>query len=102
MACFGPLEIPTCDENGLCWDQKLVKNGSKMCFFSKNDPTAFGLPKQVKCAYFNPIVIHFGPFEVTECFENGLFWGRKMGQNVFSQKQSWTLWSAKTSEMSLF
>ena len=31
-------------ENGLFWDKKWVKNGSKMCF-SKNDPTPFGVHK---------------------------------------------------------
>ena len=41
------LEKPKGLENGLFCDQKWVKNGSKMCF-SKNDPTPFGVPKQVK------------------------------------------------------
>ena len=33
---FGPWKIPKWLENGLFWDQKWVKNGSKMCF-SKSD-----------------------------------------------------------------
>ena len=41
-ALCGPPEIPKCLENGLFWDQKWVKNGSKMCF-SKNDPRSFGV-----------------------------------------------------------
>ena len=32
VARFGPPKIPKCLENGLFWDQKWVKNGSKMCF----------------------------------------------------------------------
>ena len=30
VAHFGPPKIPNCLENGLFWDQKCVKNGSKM------------------------------------------------------------------------
>ena len=47
VARFGPPKIPKCLENGLFCNQKWVKNGSKMCF-SKNDPTPFGVHKQVK------------------------------------------------------
>ena len=47
LARFGPPKIPKCLENGVFCDQKLVNNGSKKCF-SKNDPTPFGVPKQVK------------------------------------------------------
>ena len=47
VARFGPPKIPKCLENGLFWDKKSVKNGSKMCF-SQNDPRPFGVPKQVK------------------------------------------------------
>ena len=35
VARFGPPKIPKCLENGLFWDQKRVKNGSKMFFFQK-------------------------------------------------------------------
>ena len=47
VALFGPSKIPECLENGLFWDKKWIKNGSKMCF-SKNDLGPFGVPKQVK------------------------------------------------------
>ena len=47
VAPFGPPKILKWLENGLFWDKKWVKNGSKMCF-SKNDPRLFGVPKQVK------------------------------------------------------
>ena len=47
VAGFGSPKIPKCLENSLVWDQKWVKNGSKMCF-SKNDLRPLGLPKQVK------------------------------------------------------
>ena len=33
VAHFGPSKIPKCLENGLLWDQKWVKNGSKTAFF---------------------------------------------------------------------
>ena len=57
--------------------------GSKMCF-SKNDPGAFGVPKQVKCAHFEPIVSHLGLSKVTKCLENGLFWDQKRWVKSFS------------------
>ena len=47
VARCGPPKIPTCLDKGLFWDKNWVKTGSKMCF-SKNDPTPFGVPKQVK------------------------------------------------------
>ena len=60
VARFGPPKIPKCLENGLFWDKKWVKNGSKMCF-SKNDPRPFGVHKQVKWALFEPMLSKFGP-----------------------------------------
>ena len=47
VAHFGPPKIPKCLENGLFWDQKWVKNGSKT-HFSKPHPRPFGVHKQVK------------------------------------------------------
>ena len=47
VAHFGLPKIPKCLENGLFWDKKWVKTGSKMCF-SKKDFKPFGVPKQVK------------------------------------------------------
>ena len=47
VAHFGPPKIPKCLENGLFWDQKWVKNGSKT-HFSKNHPRPFGVRHQVK------------------------------------------------------
>ena len=47
VARFGPPKIPKCLENGLFWDQKWVKNGSKM-HFSKPYPRPFGVDKRVK------------------------------------------------------
>ena len=44
---FGPLKMPKCLENGLFWDQKGVKNGSKT-HFSKTHPRPFGVHKRVK------------------------------------------------------
>ena len=46
-ARFGPPKVTKCLENGLFWDQKRVKNGSKMCC-SKNDPRPFGVHRQAK------------------------------------------------------
>ena len=47
VARFGPPKIPKCLENGLFWDQKWVKNGSKT-HFSKPHPRPFGVHKRVK------------------------------------------------------
>ena len=47
VAHFGPPKIPKCLENGLFWDQKWVKNGSKT-HFSKPHPRPFGVHKRVK------------------------------------------------------
>ena len=51
-----------------------------MCF-SKNDPTPFGVPKQVKRALFEPMASHFGHSRVTKCLEKGLFWDEKSVKN---------------------
>ena len=69
---------------------------------AKNDHRAFGVPKLVKCAHFEPIVSHFGPSKVTKCLENGLLWGQKWVKSVFFQNWFWTIWGAETNEMSLF
>ena len=44
---FGPPKIPKCLENGLFWDLKWVKNGSKT-HFSKSHPRPFGVHQRVK------------------------------------------------------
>ena len=73
---FGPPKIPKCLENGLFWGEQSIKNGSKICF-PKNDPGAFGVPKQWKLAYSEPIVSHFSPSRVKKCLKHGLFWDQK-------------------------
>ena len=60
VAHFGPPKIPKCLENGLFWDQKWVKNGSKT-HFSKPHPRPFGVHKRMKWAHLEPILGHFGP-----------------------------------------
>ena len=57
---FGSWIIPKCLENGPFWDQKWVKNGSKMRF-SKSDPGPFGMLKQVFLALFEPLLTEFSP-----------------------------------------
>ena len=47
MTHFGHLKILKCLQNGPFWDQKRVKNGSKMCC-SKSDTGALEGPKEVK------------------------------------------------------
>ena len=42
---FGPCKAPKCLEKGPFWDQKWVKNGSKLRF-SKIDPRPYGMVKQ--------------------------------------------------------
>ena len=71
VAHFGPPIIPKCLENGLFWDQKWVKNGSKT-EFSKNHPRPFGVDKRVIEAHFEPILGHFGPSEVQKALKVGL------------------------------
>ena len=44
---IGHSKVPKCVENGLFWDQKSIKNGSKMCFF-KDTFGLFGVHKQVE------------------------------------------------------
>ena len=59
VARFGPWKIPKCLETGPLWDQKWVKNGSKM-YVSRSDLGPFGMPKQVFLARFEPRVTPFG------------------------------------------
>ena len=47
VAHFGPLKIQKRLENGLFWDQKWVKNGSKP-LFSKPHPGPFGVHQRLK------------------------------------------------------
>ena len=47
VAHFVPPKIPKCLENGLFWDPKWVKNGSKT-HFSKTHRRPFGVHKRVK------------------------------------------------------
>ena len=77
---FGPWKIPKCLENGLIWDQKWVKNGSKRCF-SKSDPGPCGILKQVFLAHFEPVVPRFAPSKIPKCLENGPFWDQKWVKN---------------------
>ena len=70
---FEHWKIPKCLENGLFWDQKWVKNGSKTCF-CKSDPRPFGMLKQVFLAHFEPVVTHFGPWKIPKCLEKGPLW----------------------------
>ena len=51
---FGSWKIPKCLENGPFWDQKWVKNMSKMRF-SKSDPGPFGMLNQLILARFEPV-----------------------------------------------
>ena len=71
VANFGPPKIPKCLENGLLWDQKWVKNGSKR-HFSKTHRRPFGVHRGVKSAHFEPISGHFGPSEAQKALKVGL------------------------------
>ena len=57
---FGPWKMPKCLENGPLWDQKWVKNGSKLHFL-KSDPGPIGMLKQMFLAHFEPVVTRGGP-----------------------------------------
>ena len=77
---FGPPKIPKCLENGLFWDQKWVKKGSKTHFF-KPHPRPCATLKQVFLDRFELVVAHFGPPKIPKCLENGLFWDQKWVKN---------------------
>ena len=60
-----------------------TKNGSKTHFFWQNNPTPFGILKQVFLAHFEPVVSPIEPWTITKCFENGSYRhqeGSKVGQ----------------------
>ena len=80
VALFGPRKIPKCLENGPFWDQRWVKNGSKM-HFSKSDPTPFGMLKQVVLAHFEPVATGFGPLKIPKCLESRPFSDQKVVKN---------------------
>ena len=80
VARLGPWKIPKYLENGPFWDQKWVKNESKMRFF-KNDPGPFMMLKQVVLAHFEPLATSFGPWKIPKCLENGPFWDPKWAKN---------------------
>ena len=61
VARFGPWKIPKCLQNGSFWEQKWVKNGSKM-HFSKSDLGPFEMLKQVFLAHFEPVSAECSPF----------------------------------------
>jgi hypothetical protein len=74
-ARFGPWYIAQYLENGLFWDQRWVKHGSK-AFFRIGKPTPFGMLKQLFLACFEPVVTHYGPWKIPKCNENGPFWAQ--------------------------
>ena len=80
VARFGPWKIPKCLENGPFQDQKFVKNGSKS-HFSKSDLGPYGMLKQVFLAYFEPEIMHFGPWKSRKCLENGPLWDQNCVKN---------------------
>ena len=64
---LGPWKIPKCLEKAPFWDQKWVKNGSKM-LFPKTDPRPLEMLKQMFLAHFEPVVTRFGPSKIPKCF----------------------------------
>ena len=80
VACFGPWKIPKCLENGVAWDQKWVKNGSKT-HFSKCDHGPLGMLKQLFLPHFELVVTRFGPWKMPKCLEKGPFWDQKWVKN---------------------
>ena len=62
VARFGPRKISKCLENGPFWDQKWLKNWSKMRF-PKSDRGPFGMLKQVPFDPFRARGAAFWPME---------------------------------------
>ena len=77
---FRPWKIPKCLKQRPFWDQKWVKNGSKM-HFSKRDPRPFGTLEQVFLAHFEPVVMRFGLWKIPKCLEKGPVWEQKWVKN---------------------
>ena len=73
---FTPWKIPNCLEKRPCWDQKWVKNGSKMRI-SEKDLRPLVMLQSVFLARFEPVGTRFGPWNIPKCLENGCFWTRK-------------------------
>ena len=73
---FTPWNIPKSLEKRPCWDQKWVKNGSKMRF-SKTHPGSFEGLKQVFFAHFVPVGTRFGPWKIPTSLEKGPSWDQK-------------------------
>ena len=96
---FGLWKIPKCLDHGPFWDQKWVKNGSKMRF-SKSHPQPLGMVKQVFLAHFEPVVTHFDPWKIPKCLANGPFLDQKWVKNLLFQKWSKTIWGTQTSVFS--
>ena len=73
VAHFGSPKVAKRLENGLFWDQKWVKNGSKTHFPNPTQPhpRPFGVHQRVKWAHFEPILGHFGPSEVQKALKVG-------------------------------
>ena len=49
--------------------------------FSKSDPIPLGMLKQVFLAHFEPVVTHFGPWNIPKSLENGSFWDQEWVKN---------------------
>ena len=73
---FGQRKIPKSLENGLFWDQKWVKKGSKT-HFSKIHLGPLGMLKQVFLTRLEPVVTRFGPWKIPKCLEKGLVQDQK-------------------------
>ena len=90
---FGPWKIPKCIENGMFWDQKWVKHGSKT-YLRNADWGPFGMRKPVNGARFKPVVTRFGQWKIPKSLENAPILEPQMGEewikNVFFQNGSCT------------
>ena len=77
---FTPWKIPNCLEKGPCWDQKWVKNGSKMRI-SEKDLQPLVMLQHVFLALLEPAVTRFGSWKIPKCLENGPLWDQKCVKN---------------------
>ena len=82
---FGPLKITKCLENGLFWDRRSVKNGSKMGF-SKHNFGLFEVQRQVVSAHREPMLSNLAALKAERALKMGPQMAQKRVKTIMFQK----------------